>query len=118
MTADNTLNNIISLTREITGKDVIRSVETYEDPDYGKVILITVDLDAKEALELWLKLTKQFPYTIHGIVIGVKWLGENNITENELIDYIVKIMVESGLKPKVKEPFDIVKELREERDKR
>jgi hypothetical protein len=118
MTTTNIINNIISLTREITGRDVIRSVETYEDPDYGKVISITVDLDAREALELWLKLARQFPYTIHGIVIGVKWLGKNNISENELIDYIVKIMVEGGYKAKALEPFDIVRELREERDKR
>ena len=118
MTADNTLNNIISLTREITGKDVIRSVETYEDPDYGPVITLVVNLNAKEALDLWLELTKKIPHNKYGIIIGVKWLGENNITENELIDYIVKIIIESGLKPKALEPFDIVRELREERDKR
>ena len=118
MTTTNIINNIIFLVKEITRRDVIRSVETYEDPDYGKVISITVDLNAKEALELWLKLTKQFPYTIHGIVIGVKWLGEKNITEDELIDYIVKIMVEGGYKAKAVKPFDIVRELREEQDKR
>jgi hypothetical protein len=114
MTTTNIINNIISL----TGKDVIRSIETYHDPDYGKVITITVDMNAREALELWLKLAKQFPYTEYGIVIGVKWLGENNISEDELINYIVKIMVEGGYKAKALEPFNAVKELREERDKR
>jgi len=118
MTADNTLNNIINNIIKITGKDVIRDIITYEDPDYGSVITLVVNLNAKEALDLWLKLAKQFPYRIYSIAIGVKWLGENNISENELIDYIVKIMVESGLKPKAKEPFDIVRELREERNKR
>jgi hypothetical protein len=118
MTTINIINNIISLTREITGRDVIISVETYEDPDYGKVISITVDMNAKEALELWLKLARQFPYTIHGVIIGVKWLGKNDISEDELIDYIVKIMVEGGYKAKTKEPFDAVRELREERNKR
>ena len=118
MTTTNIINNIIFLTREITGKDVIRSIETYEDPDYGSVITLVVNLNAKEALDLWLELAKKIPYNKYGIIIGVKWLGENNISENELIDYIVKIMIESGLKPKAKEPFDIVRELREERDKR
>jgi hypothetical protein len=118
MTTINIINNIIFLTREITGKDVIRSIETYEDPDYGKVISITVDMNAKEALELWLKLAKQFPYTIYNVIIGVKWLGKNDTPENELIDYIVKIMVEGGYKAKAIKPFDIVKELHEERDKR
>jgi hypothetical protein len=118
MTADNTLNKIISLTKEITGRDVIRNIETYEDPDYGKVITLTVNMNAREALDLWLKLTKQFPYNKYNIAIGVKWLGENNVTEKELINYIVKIMIASGLKAKALKPFDIVKELREERDKR
>jgi hypothetical protein len=118
MTTNNTLNKIISLTREITGKDVVRNIETYNDPDYYKVIVITVDLNAREALELWLKLVRLIPYTRYGVAIGVKWLGEKNITYDELTDYLVKIMVESGLKPKAKEPFDIVRELREERDKR
>jgi hypothetical protein len=118
MTTINIINNIIFLTKKITRRDVIRTIKTYEDPDYGKVVSITVDLDAREALDLWLKLVKQFPYNEYGIVIGVKWLGENNITEEELINYIVKIMISSGLKAKAIKPFDIVKELREERDKR
>jgi hypothetical protein len=111
-------DNITLLVREITGRDVIRSVKTYEDPDYGKVVSITVDMNAKEALELWLKVSKLIPYDKYNVIICVKWLGENNITKEELIDYIVKIMIESGLKPKALEPFDIVRELREERDRR
>jgi hypothetical protein len=118
MTANNTINSIISLTRELTGRDVIRDITTYEDQDYGTVIEITIDLDAKSALELWLKLIRQIKYTEHGVIIGVKWLGENNITEEELINYIVKIMIESGLKAKALEPFDVVKDLCEERNKR
>jgi hypothetical protein len=106
------------LARELTEKDVVRNIITYDDPDWGCVYTIEVDLNAKEALELWLKLVKQIPYNKYNIVIGVKWLGENNVTKEELIDYIVKIMIESGLKPKALEPLDIVKELQEERKKR
>jgi hypothetical protein len=118
MTTTNIIDNIILSIKEITGKDVIRNVETYEDPDYGKVVSITVDMNAKEALNLWLQLAKQFPYTKHNIIISIKWLGENNITEEELINYIVKIMIENGTKAKALKPFDIVKELHEERNKR
>jgi hypothetical protein len=32
--------------------------------------------------------------------------------------YLVRIMVESGLRPKAVEPLDVVRELREERDER
>jgi hypothetical protein len=118
MTTNNITLLVRELVKEITGKDVVRDIITYHDPDYGLVIRLVTDLDAKEALELWLKLVKQIPYTKHGIIIGVKWLGENNVTKEELIDYIVKIMIESGLKPKALEPFDIVRELHEERDRR
>jgi hypothetical protein len=118
MTANNITLLLPRLAKEITGKDVVQEITTYNDPDYGLVVRLTVNLDAKEALELWLRLVKQIPYNKYNIVIGVKWLGENNVTKEELIDYIVKIMIESGLKPKALEPFDIVRELREERDRR
>jgi hypothetical protein len=118
MTTNNITLLVRELVKEITGKDVVQEITTYHDPDYGLVVRLTVNLDAREALELWLKLVKQIPYTKHNIVIGVKWLGENNVTKEELTDYIVKIMIESGLKPKALEPLDIVKELREERNRR
>ena len=38
------------------------SIEVYEDELYGKVARITVNLPAKQALELWLKLIDYFPY--------------------------------------------------------
>jgi hypothetical protein len=106
------------LARELAEKDVVRNIITYDDPDWGCVYTIEVDLNAKEALELWLKLVKQIPYDKYNVIIGVKWLGENNITEEELINYVVKIMVESGIKPKALKPFNAVEELQEERRKR
>jgi hypothetical protein len=93
-------------------------LEQYHDPDWGQVCTVEVGLNAREALELWLGLAKQVPYDRYGVVVGVRWLGENNVSENELVDYLVRIMVEGGLRPKVVKPFDVVKELREERDKR
>ena len=38
------------------------SIEVYEDELYGRVARITVNLTAKESLELWLKLIDYFPY--------------------------------------------------------
>jgi alkanesulfonate monooxygenase SsuD/methylene tetrahydromethanopterin reductase-like flavin-dependent oxidoreductase (luciferase family) len=106
------------LARELTGRDVIRGIVTYGDPDYGPVVRLVVDLDAREALELWLKLVRHIPYKRYGIVIGVRWLGENNVSKDELVDYVVKIMVEGGLRTIALGPLDVVKELRGERGKR
>jgi hypothetical protein len=106
------------LARELTGRDVIRGIVTYDDPDYGPVVRLVVDLDAREALDLWLKLVKLIPYERYGIVIGVRWLGEDNVSRDELVDYVVKIMVEGGLRTTALEPLDVVRELRGERGRR
>ena len=85
------------------------SIEVYEDELYGRVARITVNLPAKEALELWLKLIDYFPYEKYKIVLSVKWLGENNVSEAELIDYLVKIMIKSKVGPRALPGFDSVR---------
>jgi len=110
-----TIRNIIV---SVVGRDVVRDVKTYNDPDYGFVVRFDVDLDAKETLELWLRIAKMFPYTKYGVIIGFRWMGKDNVSEDELVSYIVKIMVIAGLRPLARKPLNIVEELAEERDKR
>jgi len=43
------------------------------------------------------------------IVLSVKWLGENNVSEAELIDYLVKIMIKSKVGPRALPGFDSVR---------
>ena len=112
------VNVIRAIVVSIAGKDVVRNVVTYIDPDYGPVIRFVIDLSVRDALELWLKLVELFPYERYGIVVGIRWTKENNVSETELIGYLVKIMLVSGLRPAAKKILDIVEELREERDKR
>jgi hypothetical protein len=122
MIAENTLNKIISFiseyAKELAGKDVVKEIKTYKDPDYGTVIEITFDLDAKEALDLGLKIIKSITFKECEAIISVKWAGENNVTKDEIEDYLIEIMKEECYRPKLKEPTNIVKELREERNKR
>jgi hypothetical protein len=110
--------SIRTVIASIAGKDVLRSIMIYSDPDYGYVIRLVVDLDAKQALELWQKLVEIFPYKRFGIVLGVKWTGRSNVSEDEFVDYIVKIMRIAGLKPVARKPLNIVEEMLEEREKR
>jgi len=100
------------------GRDVLCNIMIYSDPDYGYVIRLVVDLDARQALELWQKLVEVFPYKRFGIVIGVKWIGRNNVSEDELVDYIVKIMHSAGLRLVARKPLSIVEEMLGEREKR
>jgi hypothetical protein len=93
-------------------------LEWYHDPDWGQVYAVEVCSNAREALELWLGLARLIPHTEHGVVVGVRWLGENDVSKDELANYLARIMVESGLRTKAVEPLDVVRELWEERDRR
>jgi hypothetical protein len=44
-----TIRNIIV---SVVGRDVVRDVKTYNDPDYGFVIRFVDDLDGREVLKL------------------------------------------------------------------
>jgi hypothetical protein len=111
------LTIVIEQVLTLTGRSVIKNIFIYNDPDYDPVIRLVVDLDAREALELWLKLVELLSYSRYKIVIEVKWLGKNNVSKDELVNYIVKIMIKSSLRTIVLKHVDAVKELREERDK-
>jgi hypothetical protein len=92
------------------------SIETYEDNLYGTVIEIKTDLSAKSALELWLKIIDYLPYKDYGFVISVKWLGENDVSEDELIDYMVKIMIKSKIGPRGLLGFSATRMVQEARE--
>jgi hypothetical protein len=92
------------------------NVEIYEDSFYGRVARITTDLSAKEALELWLKLLDYLPYEKYNTVLSVRWLGKNNVSESELIDYLVKIMIKSKVRPRALPGFDSVRMVQELRE--
>jgi hypothetical protein len=104
---------IPSLIATLLGKEKICSIDIYEDNLYGTVARIVIDLSAKDALELWLKLIDHLPYEDYKIVLSLRWLGENNVSEDELINYIVKIMIKSKIGPKALPGFDAVRIVRE-----
>ncbi|MGC9014863.1 MAG: hypothetical protein ACP5KW_10860, partial [Thermoproteota archaeon] len=74
------------------------------------------DLSAKEALELWLKMIDFLQREGYRVVLAVEWTGENNVSEDELVDYMVKIMVKSGIGPKALPGFDSVRIVQETRE--
>jgi hypothetical protein len=100
----------------LLGRENICSVEIYNDSLYGAVALIKIDLPAKDALELWLKLIDYLPYEEYKIVLSLRWLGENNVSEDELVNYIVKIMIKSKIGPKALPGFDATRMVQEARE--
>jgi hypothetical protein len=106
---------IPSLIAALLGRESICSVDIYDDNLYGTVAMITIDLPAKDALELWLKLIDYLQYENYKIILSLRWLGERNVSEDELINYIVKIMIKSKIGPKALPGFDAVRIIREAR---
>ncbi|PNV81889.1 MAG: hypothetical protein C0179_00380 [Fervidicoccus sp.] len=71
------------------------SIRFEHDPDYGSIIVLRVDASARRALRLWLELVRRFP----GRNIVIEWTGRNDVSEDELIDYLVEIALASGHRP-------------------
>ena len=87
-------------------------IEWYFDKDWGYVYVVTVNLNARQALELNLKLQERFPR----IPVVVKWTGDMDVSDRELIDYLVKILARGGFKAKAQPGFDAVELVREIRE--
>lgn len=113
--ADLIRNYVHSLVNTLS-KGRIHYMDLSFDELYGTVIKVTTDLSARESLELWLKLVEELPYEKYKIVLAVEWIGENDVSQDELIDYLTKIMIKSGLKPVALPGFNAVHAIREERE--
>jgi hypothetical protein len=87
-------------------------VDVVKDPDWDYVVVITLKADARKALETWLKLQKKFK----GVPIVVRWTGPNDVSDEELIDYMVEILNAGGFKAKALPGFSAVEAVREVRD--
>ena len=83
------------------------------DAEFGNIIRVRLKQNAREALESWLKLLDKIDTKDLGINIRVDWTGGDNLSDDELVDYMVEIMLKSGVGPKVSEDFDSVKAVRE-----
>jgi hypothetical protein len=88
------------------------SISVVEDDDWDHIYIVTLDTSARKALEVDLELQKRFP----GIPIVVKWTGSMDLSEEELIDYIVKIARAGGFKARAPPGFSSVEVVRDARE--
>jgi hypothetical protein len=75
------------------------------DETWGPVVEATLNLDAREAMRVWLKAEDAINKKFH---LVVKWTGENDLTEDELAGYLAKIAAKAG-PVKAKPGFDAAK---------
>ena len=88
------------------------SISVMEDADWGYIYIVTLERSAREALEVNLELQRKFP----GIPIVVKWTGAMDLSDEELIDYVVKITRAGGFKARAPQGFSSVEAVREVRE--
>ncbi len=109
---DELIDTIFDVANIISG-DKVEKVTYGYDAEFGNIIRIGLTQNAREAFESWLKLLDKIDTKDLGINIRVDWTGEDNLSDDELVDYMVEIMLKSGVGPKVSEDFDSVKAVRE-----
>ncbi len=95
--------------------DKINSYELTYDEVYDKLLNIEVNLDAKDALDLWLGILERLD-SKYKKELNIEWTGEFNISTEDFIEYSVRIMIESGNGPKSVDGFDAITAVREGRD--
>lgn len=108
---DELIDAISNIANMISG-DKVEKVTYGYDAEFGNIIRIGLTQNAREAFESWLKLLDKIDTKDLGINIRVDWTGEDNLSDDELVDYMVEIMLKSGVGPKVSEEFDSVKAVR------
>ena len=90
-----------------------KSYEIYfeKDPDLGPIIIVRIDADAREALELNLKLLEKFRAPIL-----FDWKGETNLPKEKLADLLAEVLIKSGIKADLSPGFSAVEAVEENRE--
>jgi len=90
----------------------VRDVRLKNDEDYGFIAEVVLDQNDKEAFETWLRLIEEVRPKERGIVLSVDWTGENILSEEVITQYVVEVMLRSGVGPIRKDKFSAVKEVK------
>jgi hypothetical protein len=88
------------------------SISVVEDAGWGLVYVVTLEVNAREALEVNLELQSRLP----GVPIVVRWLGSTDLSEEELADYVWRITRAGGFKARALRGFSSVEAVREVRE--
>ena len=107
---DRFLEEVVKAANSYSGNRV-RSAKFDSDELYGDLLRLTVNLDARKALRLWVRLLEEFEWK--ETVLTVEWRGKLNVSEDELAHYIAEIMLKSGTGPKALPGFSAVEAVRE-----
>lgn len=105
--------DIVKLAKSLSNK--IIDYNLVYDKVYDRILNIEVELDAKEALELWINILDETEGDYKKSV-NLEWTGEFNLTEDEYVNYSVEIMLKSNTGPRAVKGFDVIGAVKEGRD--
>lgn len=88
------------------------SIEVKWNPHLGAYIMMIVDADARQALDLWLRLLDR-PLRLEAPLF-VMWTGRIDVSPEEMGGFVGKALAKMGLFPSTVEPIDAVRMLRDE----
>ena len=90
----------------------VADLEVRQSPRLGIYALVVIDADAKQALELWLKMLDD----LRGfeLPLFIDWAGRTDVTPEKLGSYIGKALAKMGRSISTTEPIDAVALLEEE----
>ena len=104
---------------EVSGGRVVKvEMERLEPPldSLGPLVTVTVDADAREALEIWMRAAREVRGK--GFILEVRGAGKMDVSADELIEYAVRALVEMEIPLFVDPDFDSVEAVREARGRR
>ena len=88
------LNTVKLVVEALTGLEVENvEVHTYAG---RRLYVAVVKSSAREALEKWLRCAEEFKKM--GLLVLPKWLGETDVTVDELDEYLARLYTKLGIK--------------------
>jgi len=84
------------------------------DEKYGNCIRVLVSDNASNAVKIWLQVLDGVKHL--GVPIFFEWLGENDLSPEELGMHVANALTKMELHPATEKPIDILKILKEERE--
>jgi hypothetical protein len=89
-----------SIMNEVSGGRVVKvEMERLEPPldGLGPLVTVTVDADAREALEMWVRAAREVRGK--GFVLDVAWTGKTDVSPEEYIRYVARAHARMDIPP-------------------
>jgi len=103
---------LVNIIKDAAG-GTLKDINKYYDKDFGIITEVTLDQDDERALKTWLLIIDKMKAENLDEKVIVKWLKKNKLSDSEIMQKIVDIMLKSGMGPKRSDRFNATEEILE-----